>query len=202
MSASDIKSALTFTYPIGTALYVNVSNRCNADCIFCDRKGAAVINGYSLKLKLSEEPSAEVYIQEISDPTRYSEIVFCGYGEPTLRWNVVKEVALYVKSKGGLTRMNTHGHGSYMNKRDIAPELKGLIDTVSISLNSTHPSQYADLMRVPPSMHAEMIGFARKAKEFTRVVMSTVGIPEVDVRSAKKFVTEKLGVEFRERGYF
>ena len=94
------------------------------------------------------------------------------------------------------------GQGSYINKRDIAPELKGLIDTVSISLNSTHPSQYADLMRVPPSMHAEMIGFARKAKEFTRVVMSTVGIPEVDVRSAKKFVTEKLGVEFRERGYF
>ena len=196
------KTPVTYTYQIGQALYVNVSNRCNADCIFCDRKGAAIVHGYPLKMKPSEEPAADVYIGAIGDPRKFSEIVFCGYGEPTLRWDVVRQVAGYVKQHGGVTRMNTNGHGNVINKRDITPELKGLLDTISISLNSTDAAQYAALMRVAPRMHAEMIEFARKAKNFTRVVMSAVGIAEVDLAAARKLVTEQIGVEFREREYF
>jgi TatD DNase family protein len=193
---------LSFTYQIGNSLYVNVTNRCNADCVFCDRKGLAVISGYNLKMKKSEEPDASVYINEIGDPKRFKEIVFCGYGEPTIRWDVVKEVARYVKDNGGRTRMNTDGHGNFINKRDITPELKDTIDTVSISLNSTDPEQYAKLMRVDPKMHAEMIDFAKKAKNYTDVVLSIVGISAVDTEAAKKFVTEEIGVKFREREYF
>lgn len=197
-----MKPGLSFTYQIGQSLYVNVTNRCNADCIFCDRKGEAVINGYNLKMKKSEEPDAGVYIKEIGDPKSYKEIVFCGYGEPTIRWDVVKQVAKYIKENGGLTRMNTDGHGNFINKHDITPELKGLIDTVSISLNSTDREQYGKLMRVDPSMHGEMLDFAKKAKEFTHVVLSIVGLNEVDSEAAKKFVTEEVGVDFREREYF
>jgi len=196
------KPGLSFTYQIGQSLYINVTNRCNADCVFCDRKGEAVINGYSLKMKKSEEPEAEVYIKEIGDPKKFNEIVFCGYGEPTIRWDVVKQVAKYVKDNGGKTRMNSDGHGNFINKRDITPELEGLIDTVSISLNSTDPQQYAKLMRVDPQMHEEMINFAKKAKQFTRVVLSIVGLSEVDKEAAKKFVTDEIGVDFREREYF
>lgn len=196
------KPELSFTYKIGNALYINVTNRCNADCVFCDRKGEAVINGYNLKMKKSEEPDAEVYIKEIGDPKTYSEIVFCGYGEPTIRWDVVKKIAGYVKDNGGKTRMNTDGHGNFINKRDITPELENTIDTVSISLNSTDPQQYAKLMNVDPSMHSEMLDFAKRAKNFTRVVLSIVGLSEVDKESAKKLVTEEIGVEFREREYF
>jgi TatD DNase family protein len=197
-----MKPGLSYTYLIGQSLYINVTNRCNADCIFCDRKGAAVINGYSLKMAKSEEPEASVYINEIGDPARFKEIVFCGYGEPTIRWDVVKEVAKFIKENGGRTRMNTDGHGNFINKRDITPELQGLIDTVSISLNSTDPDQYAKLMRVDPSLHAEMIDFARRAKDHTHVVLSIVGLNEVDSEAAKKFVTETVGVDFREREYF
>lgn len=193
---------LSFTYQIGQSLYINVTNRCNADCIFCDRKGEAVVKGYNLKMKKSEEPEAEVYINEIGDPTKFKEIVFCGYGEPTIRWDIVKKIAGYVKANGGQTRLNTDGHGNFINKRDITPELKGLIDTVSISLNSTDPEQYAKLMRVDPSMHAEMLNFAKKAKKFSHVVLSIVGLSEVDTEAAKKFVTEEVGVDFREREYF
>ncbi|MFA7288755.1 MAG: TatD family hydrolase [Melioribacteraceae bacterium] len=193
---------LSFTYQIGNSLYVNVTNRCNADCVFCDRKGLAVISGYNLKMKKSEEPEASVYINEIGDPKRFKEIVFCGYGEPTIRWDLVKDVAKYVKENGGHTRMNSDGHGNFINKRDITPELKDTIDTVSISLNSTDPEQYAKLMRVDPSMHAEMIDFAKKAKNYTDVVLSIVGISTVDTEAAKKFVTEEIGVKFREREYF
>jgi len=193
---------LNFTYQIGDSLYINVTNRCNADCVFCDRKGEAMIKGYNLKMKRSEEPEAQVYIDEIGDPTKYKEIVFCGYGEPTIRFDVVKEVAKYIKDKGGQTRINTDGHGNHINKRDITPELKGLIDTVSISLNSVDPDQYAKLMRVDPQMHGEMIDFTRKAKKYTKVVMSIVGLNEVDSEKAKRFVTEEVGVDFRERAYF
>lgn len=193
---------LSFTYQISQSLYINVTNRCNAGCVFCDRKGEAVVKGYSLKMKKSEEPDAEVYIREIGDPKEFQEIVFCGYGEPTIRWDVVKKIANYVKSNGGSTRLNTDGHGNYINKRDITPELKGLIDTVSISLNSADPEQYAKLMKVDPSMHAEMLDFAKKAKEFCHVVLSIVGISEVDAEAAKKLVTEEVGVDFREREYF
>ena len=150
----------------------------------------------------SEEPPAETYISEIGDPKRFKEIVFCGYGEPTIRWNVVKDIAKYVKNKGGKTRLNTDGHGSFINKKDITPELKDLIDIVSISLNSIDPIQYAELMRIDPKLHSEMIDFARKANNFSRVVMSIVGLNEVDTEAAKKFVTEEMGVDFRERKYF
>ncbi len=194
--------SLSFTYKIRNSLYINVTNRCNADCVFCDRKGDAVVAGYSLKMKKSEEPDAEVYIKEIGDPKKFESIVFCGYGEPTIRWDVVKEVAKYVKENGGKTRMNTDGHGNYINKRDITPELEGLIDVVSISLNSVDPDQYAELMRVDKNLHAEMLDFAKKAKNFTHVVMSVVGLNEVDTEIAKKFITEEIGVDFRLRPYF
>ena len=196
------KPMLSYTYKIGDSLYINVTNRCNADCVFCDRKGEAVIKGYNLKMSKSEEPEPEVYINEIGDPANYKEIVFCGYGEPTIRWNVVKEVAEYVKSKGGKTRMNTDGHGNFINKRDITPELKDVIDTVSISLNSVNPEQYANLMRVDKELHAEMLDFAKKAKNFSHVVMSIVGLSSVDTEKAKEYVTEQIGVDFREREYF
>ncbi len=196
------KMELSFTYQIGESLYVNVTNRCNSDCVFCDRKGDAVINGYNLKMSKAEEPDAEVYISEIGDPKKHKEIVFCGYGEPTIRWDVVKKIATYVKANGGKTRMNSDGHGNFINKRDITPELQGVIDTVSISLNSTDKVQYAKLMRVDESMHAEMINFAKKAKNFTNVVMSIVGLSSVDTENAKQFVSDKIGVEFRVREYF
>jgi TatD DNase family protein len=196
------KPKVSFVYKIGNSLYINVTNRCNADCIFCDRKGDAVISGYNLKMKKSEEPDATEYIKLIGDPKNYKEIVFCGYGEPTIRWDVVKEVAKYVKDNGGKTRLNTDGHGNFINKKDITPELKGLVDTVSISLNSTDPEQYAKLMRVDPAMHKEMLDFAKKAKKYSKVVLSIVGLDEVDKEKAKDLAVNQLGVEFRERGYF
>ncbi len=148
------------------------------------------------------ENGTDVYIKEIGDPKKYDSIVFCGYGEPTIRWDVVKQIAKYVKDNGGTTRMNTDGHGNFINKRDITPELKGLIDVVSISLNSVDPKQYAKLMRVDEKLHAEMIDFAKKAKNFTHVVMSVVGLSEVDTEIAKKFINDEIGVDFRLRPYF
>lgn len=193
----------SITYQIGTALYVNVTNRCNADCVFCGRKEFPFLAGYNLGMDKNNEPDIQQYINAIGAPMKYSEIVFCGYGEPTIRWDVVKVVAGFVKENGGKTRINTNGHGNVINHRDITPEMRGLIDTVSVSLNATDSKKYAELMRVDESMYAEMLDFTRKAKAFVPiVVLSVVGIPEVDIEKARSIAVDEIGVNFRERTYF
>jgi TatD DNase family protein len=191
-----------FTYKLGDALYLNLTIRCDADCIFCDRKGEAVVKGYNLKI--TREPSVQEMIEEIQDPTRYSEIVFCGYGEPTIRFDAVKEIAAWVKSKGGRTRLNTDGHGSVINKRNIAPELQNIIDSVSISLNAADPEEYGRLMRLNgKKYHQAMVDFACEAQRYVpEVVMTVVGMVDIDIEKAKKFVEEEIGVRCRVRPYF
>jgi TatD DNase family protein len=197
------KPGTSFTYKIGNSLYINVTNRCNANCVFCDKEEESVISGYNLKMSKSEEPDSSIYIKEIGDPKQYKEIVFCGYGEPTLRWNIVKEVARYVKENEGRTRLITNGHGSFINKRDITPELSGLIDSVSISFNSADPRQYSELMGLETRYFNEMITFAKNAKNYTeKVIMTVIAMNEVDIERARKVVEEKIGVEFRVRQYF
>lgn len=197
------KPETAFTYKLGDSLYINVTNRCNAHCVFCQRKEKPFIRGYNLGMERSREPSADVYIKEIGDPKVYHEIVFCGYGEPVIRWDVVKEISRYVKANGGKTRLNTNGHGNSINKRNITPEMKGLIDVVSISLNTFDPKQYSELVGLETSYFDEMIEFAKKSKPFVeKVVMSIVSIDEVDIERARKITEEEIGAEFRVREYF
>lgn len=197
------KPPVSYTYLMRNSLYVNITNRCNAACIFCDREGEAVLNGYNLKMKKGEEPSAEEFIAEIGDPTRYREVVFCGYGEPTIRWDVVKEISKYVKSKGGRTRLNTNGHANVINKKDITPEMEGIIDSVSVSLNALDENEYSRLVGVEKEMFGEMLGFTKKARQFVpEVVLTIVAEQNIDAAEARKLAEEKVGVKFREREYF
>ncbi len=155
----------TYTYSIGNNLYVNLTNRCPNRCAFCVRDQSAQYEGYSLWLK-GEEPSAEQIIEQIGDPARYAEIVFCGYGEPTYRLEDMLAVCKAVHEKGGKTRLNTNGHGSALNGRDIAPELKGHLDGVNISLNAPNEKDYNKICRPQiENAFGEMLAFAKSCKE-------------------------------------
>ena len=191
-----------FTYTLKNSLYINLTIRCNADCVFCDRKGEAVVKGHNLKI--DREPAADEVIQEIGDPTRYAEIVFCGYGEPTIRLDALKTVGAWVKAHGGRTRLNTDGHGNIINKRNIVPELVGVIDAVSISLNSTDPEQYGALMRLDGvRFFPAMVEFAKEAvRLLPRVVMTIVDLSEVDEARARAFVEQEVGAVFSKRPFF
>jgi TatD DNase family protein len=191
-----------FVYTLRDALYINLTIRCNADCVFCDRKGEAVIKGHNLRI--DREPSPEEVIESIGDPTRFTEIVFCGYGEPTIRLDAVRTVARWVKEHGGKTRLNTDGHGSIINKRNIVPELVGLIDSVSISLNSTDPRQYGELMRLDGDRFFQaMVEFSREAvRLLPRVVMTIVDLTDIDEARARSFVEDEIGAVFSRRPFF
>jgi TatD DNase family protein len=189
-------------YQIKDSLYLNITLRCDSDCIFCDRKGEAMVKGYNLHI--DTEPTAEDLIKEIGDSRKYKEIVFCGYGEPTIRLDVIKQVAKYIKDNGGRTRLDTDGHGNVINHRNILPELKGLIDAISISLNSVDPAEYQKLMGLKNGDQWQaMLEFTKIAKDFIpEVYMSVVGIDGIDVDRAKAFVEKQVGVNFRYRPLF
>jgi TatD DNase family protein len=195
-------AAPEIVYRLRDSLYVNLTIRCNADCVFCDRKGEAVIKGHNLRI--DREPTPAEVMERIGDPAAVEEIVFCGYGEPTIRLDAIKEVAAWVKAHGGKTRINTDGHGNVINKRNILPELVGLIDAVSISLNSTDPAQYGALMRLDgEKFFPAMVDFAKEAvRLLPRVVMTIVDLDEVDKEKARRLVEDEIGAIFSTRPFF
>ncbi|MBZ5551957.1 MAG: YchF/TatD family DNA exonuclease [Acidobacteriia bacterium] len=193
----------TVTYKIRHSIYVNLTTRCTADCVFCARLYDPVVSGYYLGLKENEEPGADEIIGEIGDPTQFEEVVFCGYGEPTLRLDVIKEVSRAVKSKGGRTRIDTIGHANLIHKRNVVPELVGLIDHVSISLNAADAQKYEKLCRTefPGEAFAGMLEFTRECVRWLpRVTLSVVRVPNLDVEACKRMADE-IGAVFRIREY-
>ncbi len=190
----------TIVYPIKNTLYLNLTNRCTARCTFCHRLYDLIVKGYNLQLRV--EPSAQELICEIGDPTRFDEVVFCGYGEPTLRLQVIKEVAGAVKERGGRVRLNTNGHGNLIHKRNILPELAGLVDAISISLNAESAKKYMAICRPTygPETYNAVIAFIKEAKQYiSDITVSIVRTSTVDVNACEQIAREELGVKFRVR---
>lgn len=189
-------------YPIRNSLYLNLTNRCSNLCTFCAKKASYVVKGHDLEL--SREPSAEELVQAVGDPQRYQEIVFCGFGEPLLRLETVKTVAAELKKKGAQVRIDTDGQANLVYGRNILPELKGLVDAVSVSLNAESPEKYQRLCRSPfgeESFHG-ILDFIREAKKvIPEVVATIVAMPGVDVEACRRLAEEELGVKFKRRAY-
>ncbi len=159
----------TYLYTIDGNLYVNLTNKCSNACDFCVRNERTSYYGNYLWLRHGD-PTAEKVIgvaNGYGDLTRFKEVVFCGFGEPT--YKVAEMVALcdYFHSKGLKTRLNTNGQGNLINKRDIVPELKGKIDFVNISLNASCYEKYQPICRsqFKEAGFAGMIEFAKACKK-------------------------------------
>ena len=154
----------TYVYQIGENLYINLTNRCSNRCTFCVRNGKETYEGYPLWLK-GGEPSVETVKRAIGDPEKYGEIVFCGFGEPTERLSDMLEICDFVHAQGGKTRLNTNGHGSLLAGRNIAPELKGKLDGINISLNAPTEEEYGALcLPQIAGAFAGMLQFARDCR--------------------------------------
>ena len=195
----------TVSYQIRNSLYLNLTTRCTDDCVFCTRLTRPVVQGYNLKL--DREPTAQEVWESIDDPTKYEEVVFCGYGEPTLRLDVIKEVAGKIKTAGGRVRLNTNGHGNVINKRNILPELKGLIDEVSVSLNTDTSEAYDEICRPLPAfrngIYDKIKIFIEEAKTYIPKVQVTIVTQQenVDESACEEIVKKEFGVDYRARRY-
>lgn len=198
---------MTITYPVKNGIYVNMTNRCPCACTFCLRKNGDSIFG-SDPLWLDREPTVQEICESIDtwDLKEYDEVVFCGYGEPTERLDDLLKVAKYIKSKSNIKiRINTNGLADLIWGEKTAPKLKGLIDTVSVSLNTTNKEDYLKIVR--PKFGIEsydaMLSFTKDCTEFVPNVVMTV----VDVVTTKeeqeicKKICESVGSKLRVRPY-
>ena len=190
----------TYVYKLGNVNYINLTNECTNDCTFCVRRGHDGVGGYNLHLE--KEPSAQDVI-EILDKDK-TDIVFCGLGEPTIKIEELKKIAEFVKEYGGKVRLNTNGHANVYHNKNVAEELAGLVDEVSISLNGTNPGEYNKLCL---SAYGEagfdyMLDFAKECiKSGIKVTLSVVDvIPDKDIEKARE-IAESIGADFRVRAY-
>jgi len=176
---------MTLIYRYKTGLYVNLTNRCPTACVFCIKSGWKMgYRGSDLNLG-GAEPAAAAYAAQIKDAwlqKSFEELVFCGYGEPTMRLQALLDTAKAVRT-GALApvpkelriRLNTNGLGSLVNGRDIVPELKGLVDSVHVSINTADPAQWPALMRPAPEYARDGFESALSfAAEAARLLPETV----------------------------
>lgn len=200
-----MEKKMEILYKVHNNLYVNLTNRCPYACTFCLRQNMDRV-GESDSLWLEHGPSAREVIDEFGkwDMSKFDEVVFCGFGEPTEAFEVLKEVAAYIKKTYNKPiRINTNGSGSLINGRNIAPELKGLVDTVSISLNNPDAKRYNELVRSKfgEKSFDAMIEFAKECKKYVpNVVMSTVDttISHEEEAECQK-ICDSIGATYRIR---
>ena len=200
---------MTITYSYKSGLYVNLTNRCPCACVFCLRQYAESVTGQG-SLWLEREPTPEEVIADIDacDLGGFSELVFCGYGEPTERLDVLLATAAHVKAKmpSMKVRVNTNGLSDLIHGEPTAQKLKGLVDVVSISLNSPDPEEYQRLCRPKFGLKSwqAMLDFARECRKYVPdVVMTIVGSPVTTPENQTKCraLAESLGVRLRIRPY-
>lgn len=196
---------MTIFYEVHKGLYVNLTNQCPCACTFCLRNDMDRI-GRTGSLWLDHTPSLEEILTEMKnwDLSKYDEIVFCGFGEPTCAFDVLIETARVIKRDYGTPiRINTNGLGNLVNGRNILPEMAGLIDTLSISLNTPDAQEYFNTCRPKFGVksHQAMLDFAREAGQYVpNIVMTTVDTTlskEEEARCAA--ICEEIGVKYRIR---
>ena len=202
-----MQKAMNISYEIGNKLYLNITNKCPCNCTFCIRNNGDGAYG-SDPLWLEHQPTIDEVIANLKtrDLDSYAEIIFCGYGEPTCELEILKTTAAYIRSVSKTPiRLNTNGLGNLVNKRDIAPDFEGLLDTVSVSLNASDSEAYDKVTR--PSFKGvdcfeEMLKFAERVKLFVPNTMLTV----VDVIGQEEIaksqaIADSVGIQLRVREY-
>ena len=195
-------------YILDSKIYINLTNACTNDCKFCLRQQKDDVQGTNMWLD-SENISAQDVITQLEKQTdKISKgITFCGYGEPTIKFEILKKVAQYIKTNYPKVyiKVNTNGHGNIINKKDILPELKGLVDEFSISLNAQNEELYIILSQPRVNdAYNEMLNFAKEAVALgfktTMSVVSGFEDYNLDLNKCEQ-IAHKIGAEFRNREF-
>ncbi len=193
----------TLAYSIRNSLYLNITNRCSNDCSFCIKYNSRTFDENDLFL--DSEPSFDEIMAAIAAFSDFDEVVFCGYGESLIRLEIVKQVAEAVKQKYNTrVRINTDGQANLVHGRNIIPELAGIVDCLSVSLNAPDTETYMQLCHSPfgAAGFTGVCDFIRlAAAEIPEVIASVVLVPSLDVEACKALALS-LGASFRKRSYY
>ena len=148
-----------------------------------------------------EEIKAEFALRDMD---KYEEVVFCGFGEPTERFDDMMKIAEHIHTKyNKRVRLNTNGLGSLINGRDIIPEMVGRIDRISISLNAPNAERYDEVCRSRFGKDAfpAILDFIKECRE--RIPGVTVSVVSGFILQAEEDECERMArsmnVAFRSR---
>jgi len=190
----------TIAYTLRDSRYLNITNRCTLRCEFCPKfNGMWTVQNYPLRL--DHEPSIDDIIAATGNPEDYREIVFCGLGEPTLRLYTLLDAATRLRQRTKRIRLNTDGLANLVYGRDVTPDMEGLIDALSVSLNAQDAETYNRHCRPKlPGAYDAMLDFVKCAREFVPEITLTAidGLPGVDMAACEK-IAQGLRVGFRRR---
>jgi len=200
---------MTITYQVKSSIYVNITNRCPCSCTFCLRHNGAGVFG-SDSLWLEREPTLEEVIESLDkwDYGKFREVVFCGYGEPTERLDVLLAAAEHLKRRDASLRIrvNTNGLSDLINGKPTASMFAGKVDCLSISLNTDDPAEYLAVCRPKfgAAAYPALLAFAEEAAAILPEVVMTVvdepvTSPEKQERCRK--IAAGLGARLRVRPY-
>ena len=198
---------MTILYEVHNGLYVNLTNRCPSRCTFCLRQEKNSKSLYG-DLWLDREPTVDEIIAEFKkrDLSKYTEIVFCGFGEPTERLYDIFEICDFLRTITDLPiRINTNGMADLIHKKSTAKDFDGRVDVVSISLNTPDKARFYEITRniFGPDAFDAMLKFAGEVKEYVKeVVLSTVETtitPDEEKKCAA--IADELGVTYRIRPF-
>lgn len=188
------------SYVLHGNCYLNITNRCTLRCSFCPKfNGTWDVQGCAMRLR--REPTADEILDAAGDPRRYSEIVFCGLGEPTLRLYTSLEIASRLRARGARVRINTDGLANLVYGRDVTPDLEDNVDALSISLNAQNEILYNRYCRPKlADAYRSLLDFARRACDFVPEVTLTAidGLPGVDIDACAS-IAAGIGAKFRRR---
>ena len=190
----------TIAYELHGNCYLNITNRCTLRCAFCPKFNRQWdVQSYALRLR--REPTVAELTAAVGEPGRYRQVVFCGLGEPTLRWRVLKETAERLQGHGASVRVNTDGLGNLVHGRDLTPELRGRVQALSISLNAQDEATYNRHCRpLRKGSYGAVLEFIARARKYVDQVTVTAidGLDGVDIDACRD-IAARLGVTFRRR---
>ncbi|VAW73830.1 COG1180: Radical SAM, Pyruvate-formate lyase-activating enzyme like [hydrothermal vent metagenome] len=187
-------------YTIGNKRYLNITDRCTLRCTFCPKYRVSPCV-HEFDLSLPQRPETSDIIHALGNPADYEEIVFCGFGEPTLRLKPLLEIAGYIKQHNGRIRLNTDGLANLFHKRNVLPELADCIDALSVSMNAHNKTVYDQHCQpaLPGAFNA-MLDFLQLAPDYIEEVTATAidGLDGVDIDACRE-MAEQRKVSFRRR---
>ena len=192
----------TIYYEAHGNLYLNITNQCSASCVFCIRDFSDGVYGYNLRL--SHEPTVDEIISELEtlDLSKYKEVVFTGFGEPTIRLDEMLEVTRWLTERNVTVRLDTNGHAGLIHPdRNVVSELKEAgLSAVSVSLNAESEELYNELCRpMYDNSYQAMLDFTKEARDTgMQTRMTVVGVPEVDIEKCKH-IAHEIGADFHVR---
>ncbi len=197
-----MQTSQTIAYALGDNLYLNITDRCTLRCRFCPKmRGVNRIGDHDLHL--DHRPEVEEILDALGEHSldAYREVVFCGYGESTLRLKVLLQVADWLKQRGARVRLNTDGLASLAHRRDVLPEMAGRLDKVSVSMNAQNEGVYNFYCQPQlPGSYPAMLAFLQEAPfHIPDVTASAIrGLEKVDI-PACEILARSFGVRFRVR---